>query len=508
MTSTTTRRRGTRIGGAGFLLLTSVLTPIPAPAQESEPATLTLESAIAIARRENPAFQSRRNDADPAEWRVREAYGSFLPQVNTSLAMAYTGPGVQRIGTLDFGATPERYYSRYGLNLSYVLSGTTLFQLSSARANRAAVDARIDAAAFDLESAVTLQYMMALRARDGVEVTTRQLERSRQNLQLVSARVAAGAAAMVEQKQAEVQAGRDEAALIQARRLLREEELRLMEQLGTSYPQGIRLVSEFEIFEPDWTLEELLDRALARHPVLEAQRAAERSSRADVRQARSLYFPTVSLSAGWSGSSLQTGDEAYLIENARESWDNRRSSCETMNRISAGLSSPLPGYPQDCSSLVLTSEMQRRLLAENNVFPFDFTENPLSVNLTVSLPVFTGFTRQRQVEEADAALRDAAHQRRAEELRLRTAVTGALDDLESAYALVRIEARNLEVASEQLEMARQRYALGASSILELLDAQSSMQTAERDHLDAVYDFHTSLAALEAATGQHLRPEGR
>jgi outer membrane protein len=122
-----------------------------------------------------------------------------------------------------------------------------------------------------------------------------------------------------------------------------------------------------------------------------------------------------------------------------------------------------------------------------------------------SIPVFTGFSRQRQVAQANNAAEDAEHNRRAEELRLRTMVTNAYDNLGSAYRVVQAEQRNRTLSEEQLQLQQRRYALGASDLLLLMDAQTSVTTAEQAYLNAVYDFHYNLIALEAAVGQPLRP---
>src|SRR5690606_15037019 len=122
---------------------------------------------------------------------------------------------------------------------------------------------------------------------------------------------------------------------------------------------------------------------------------------------------------------------------------------------------------------------------------------------SVSIPIFTGFSRQQEVSAARAAADDAEHQRRAEELRLRTAVTSAADDLESAYRVLQTEERNRAVAEEQLQLQQRRYALGAAGLLELLDAQTTVSTADQAYLNALYDFHYSLIALEAAVGRPL-----
>ncbi|MFC1791462.1 TolC family protein [Gemmatimonadota bacterium] len=75
----------------------------------------------------------------------------------------------------------------------------------------------------------------------------------------------------------------------------------------------------------------------------------------------------------------------------------------------------------------------------------------------------------------------------------------------TASQVVGIESRNREVAEEQLTLAQERYRMGAASFLELLEAQSSMATAERDFLNARYRFHGAIWALEAAVGERLRP---
>ena len=43
-------------------------------------------------------------------------------------------------------------------------------------------------------------------------------------------------------------------------------------------------------------------------------------------------------------------------------------------------------------------------------------------------------------------------------------------------------------------------------LISLLDAQASMESAESDYLDALYDFQVNLTGLEAASGVRLRPE--
>jgi outer membrane protein len=465
---------------------------------------------VRLARRNNPNFLKTANDESVADWSYQESLGQFLPAVNASLSGQYLAPGSPSFGIFnssDLGLdVTDYYFSGYNLNLSYNLSGNSFFRVASAKATQRATDARIRAAEFDLESTVTAQYLIALRARDRVEVARRQLERAQENFELTQARVDVGAAIPTDGKRAEVEQGRAEVALLEAESLFRTEKLRLLEQIGVPAEGEFVMASEFGIFQPEWTRETLISRALEGHPSLRAYRAQESSGTAQVRQAWSSYFPNLYFQASWSGRARQIGDRDYLLNQARNSVNNQAASCQTWNQISAGLSQPLEGYPRDCSNYVLTPTDEAAILANNDVFPFNFREEPLSLYLQVSLPVFQGFTRQRQVAEARAMEDDARFDRRAEELRIETAVTQAFDELNTAVEVVEIESRNREVATEQLELARERYRLGAGTFLDLLDAQSSMAEADRDFLDARYRFHGAIWRLEAAVGERLRPD--
>nr|NIU79649.1 TolC family protein [Gammaproteobacteria bacterium] len=74
------------------------------------------------------------------------------------------------------------------------------------------------------------------------------------------------------------------------------------------------------------------------------------------------------------------------------------------------------------------------------------------------------------------------------------------------HRTVQLQRENTRRAREELRLARERYELGASSFLDLLDSQTLATQAEVDQIEAVFSFHQSLAALEAAIGRRL-PHG-
>ena len=474
-----------------------------------ETVRLTLDEAIDFARENNPTFLTTQNDEAATDWAVREAVSNlFVPSFTAFGSASYRSPGLSRIGTINTGGVEQGalYTSFYQLQARYTLDANTLFGVGSAKADRNAARALTDAAEFTMGSLVTLQYMTALRARDQVEVARRQVESSVENLEIAQARVDAQAAIVTDARQAQVQVGRDSVALLRAESAQRVGTLGLLETVGLSLGAEVELVSQFEVFRPSWTSMDLISIALESHPRLNAFVASEGARRANLRQTRGQYFPALSLTGSWSGFTQEIQNGEFDVQNAERSVVGSIANCETFNSISSGLTTPLSGFPRDCSALQLTDEARQEILEGNDVFPFSFETIPFQATLSVSIPIFNGFSRERQVSQAANALEDAEHSRRAEELRLRTAVTSSYDALMTAYTVVQVEERNREVAAEQLELSRQRYALGADPFLVLLDAERTMADGERAYLDSLYTFHLELVNLENAVGQGLRPE--
>jgi outer membrane protein len=474
-------------------------------AQEA-PATLTLEEAVALARENNPGYRSQLNDEAVADWGVRSAYAAFLPTVSMSGGLGYTAGGEPRVGNLtseDFGvgSTPARYQSNYSVDVSLGLSGGKVYQIGQERAARRATIAGIDAAALTLESQVTRQYLAALRARDAVELARAELERAEANLSLAEARYEVASGTALEAKQAQVERGRAEVGLLRAEATLDNEKVRLLQGIGLDLDRDVELTSEVRVFEPTWDLGSLLETAGAAQPALTAARATVESAESGVGIARSAYWPSLSLSTGRSGFASRASSDEFLVDRARDQAQSAVEQCEFTNDLLSRLTPPLP--PQDCTQLQFTDEMRARVIDENSQFPFAFDTDPMSVSIGVSLPVFQGLSRQQRLEAARASAEDARLDLRARELQIRADVETSYRNLVAAYEAVQLEERNLELARDQLRLARERYAVGTAAFLELMEAEALMARADREYLLGVYTFQEALTALEAAIGQDL-----
>jgi len=474
-----------------------------APAQVTS-AGLSLADAIAVAREKNPAYRQAENNRGPAAWGVRNAYSSLLiPTFTAAGSMSYTGPGSQTFLAQSFSQSVSTVSSFYDLGLSWQLSGTTLSQPGLMKAQQRATDADIAGAENLLITGIKQQYLTVLQALAQADLARKTLQRNEEFLKLAQARYGVGQATLIDVRQAQVARGQAEVGLLRAQTAVNVEKLRLFEQMGVTPPidvATVQLTDSFSVQAPQWQLSDLLTMAEQQNPSLKALRAREGAAGWSVRAATSSYGPTLSVSAGWSGFTQQFTDVDPLIFNAQASYASQYSECQDNNTIRANAGLP----PNDCGGFIWGASNEQALRDRNSVFPFHFTQQPFQARLTVSLPIFTNFAQQLRVSEARAQHGDLEESVRARGLAVHTEVSQAFLTLQTAFRTVGLQDTNLSAAREQLQLATERYRVGSGTFFELLDAQVAALRAESDAVNATYDYHKALAALEAAVGRSLR----
>ncbi|MDQ3949344.1 MAG: TolC family protein, partial [Gemmatimonadota bacterium] len=144
--------------------LVPALVAAQTPATTGARATLTLEEAIAMARRNNPAFLQIANNRRDAEAQVRASDAALLPSVNSSFTTEYSQGGTQVFQGTQLGASSSFVTSGYNLGVRYDVNGATFLNRSAARASREAVEADITGSTEQLRAFVTQQYLAVLQA--------------------------------------------------------------------------------------------------------------------------------------------------------------------------------------------------------------------------------------------------------------------------------------------------------------------------------------------------------
>ncbi|MDA0328921.1 MAG: TolC family protein [Gemmatimonadetes bacterium] len=490
------------------VLVASLLVAGPISAQEAVPSSLSLGQAIEIARTTNPGFLQTRNDEAMADWDVRQSWGALMPSASATGGLSWQGSGETQLGgsltlgDLGFGNRPSYYGSSYNLGLNYSLDWATLLGPRQSKAQRQTTIAGIGVAEANLVSSVTTGYVEILRQTDAVRISELQLENSAFNLRLAQGQLEVGQVTAIDAGQAEIQVGRAEVTLLQARNRLATSRMRLLQMLGLPVNQDFEVTTLFQLTEPTWNIELLTSLALEDNPELKRRRLATTSADVSVSSAWSSYLPSMSISTGWSGFTNQPSSTDFLVTQAEVGVASTIAQCVRTNDLYARLANPLPQV--DCSQFVFTDVQRQSIISGNNQFPFNFTGSPPSLRLSMSIPIFSGFSRQRNLEAARLQRDDLREQLREQELAVQADLAIGLANVRTAYESALLAERNRVLAAQQMNLARERYQLGAITFVELADAQTIFAQAESDRTITVFAYHDSVTTLEALVGTSLR----
>lgn len=125
----------------------------------------------------------------------------------------------------------------------------------------------------------------------------------------------------------------------------------------------------------------------------------------------------------------------------------------------------------------------------------------------VSVPLFDGRATEAQVAEAEANLRQVKEGQRMLELGVRAQVSQSALAVRAAAERIESEKTAVKLAEKNYQVARERYAVGLASNLEVMDAQTQLLAARAQYVAALADYENAKAQLDAAVGMPQR-EGK
>jgi len=123
-----------------------------------------------------------------------------------------------------------------------------------------------------------------------------------------------------------------------------------------------------------------------------------------------------------------------------------------------------------------------------------------SYGVQVRVPLFDGGRRDARRAESDSLLRQEeirmADLRRQIDFEIRT----ALDSLSSAELQVKAAEEGLALAETELAQAERRYRAGMGSSIEVTDAQTRLERARENRIEALFGYNAARLDLGTATG--------
>lgn len=434
------------IGGALLLM------PAMLAAQVARP--IPLDEAVRLARRNAPATVQSRNAIRQAAGTVRQRYAAFLPNLTMSSGVS-NSEGFNLAQVAD-PANPGSFISvprpfsqdwagNHGLNANLQIfgGGNRIFQLQQARAQLDAAEAADVTQEFTIALQVKQQYYAVLAAREQRLAADRQLESAEQQLRASVARVRAGAATRSDSLRTSIQVGNARLAILTADNSLANANASLARLIGSEV-----LVTAEESSAGSETIAmadaELLDN-LERSPAVVQAVANKAAAKEGNRSTWSQYLPTLSVSLG-------------------RSYSGRAGEFQ------------LWGDPD---------------------------LNSTRTNYSVSWNLFNGLNREQQVLQTSVAVDNADAQLRDARLNARAQMIQQIGAFRTAEARVQIQLASVAAGEEDLRVQQERYNLGASTLLDVLNSQSTLDQARRDLIQARLDARTAKAQIEALVGRDL-----
>ena len=431
-----------------FFLAALVPAALSAQAAQDSARPISLDEAIALARRNSPQVISAHNAIDANEATVRTRLSSFFPTISGSLSSSWgAGQVFDNKGDIVTrnNVTPWNWSRRLSANWLLFDGGDRNFQLRSARANVASAEANEVAAQFSVAYSVAQQYYAGLAARESRSAAVTALAEAEQNLRAANGRIASGAATRSDSLRAIIAVGNQQLAVMTAENDLQNANAALTRLVGapfsvTAAPTDTALTL---IAVPDSAE---LAKYLNESPAVRAAEASVSAASAGVRSSRTDYWPSLSASYGLTNN---IADTSFHL------WQGR-----TLQNKSFGLS--------------------------------------------MSVPIFNGLAREETVQRAKISEMKAKASLRDAQMLAQQQLVQYLGQFRLAQARIAIQQASLEAALEDLRVQQQRYTLGASTQLELLTTQTQLNSARYNLVNARYQLRIAKAQLEQLLGREIR----
>ncbi|MDC0521313.1 TolC family protein [Candidatus Marinimicrobia bacterium] len=192
--------------------------------------------------------------------------------------------------------------------------------------------------------------------------------------------------------------------------------------------------------------------------------------------------------------SVPTFDEAYslMLSNSPDLsiLDNQISGAQI--NVKKAWSSSLPSINMSIGMNASSADQITRTYFDDNYIK--------SANITVSIPIFSGFRNRNSIQISKLQLDQAETRLSGGKNSAKVSLYALINTLNNYQEIIPIQEEVLLSAEEDLKLAQQRYELGSASILVLLDAQLALIQASSSLVRTKYDAAIQVANLDDLLG--------
>ena len=421
--------------------------PIP-----GAPLRLTLQDALALARKNEPSYQSVVTAAGVAGETRAQTRDALLPSVNftTSAISTQSSPNGTTGVIFIANNAPHEYISQGNVHQQLDLASWETYRSSAALA--AAAKARAEVAARGLVVTVVQNYFAAAAAEKKLESASRTADAGEKFLQLTQALEKGGEVAHSDVIKADLQAQ-------DRRRQLQEAKLGL---LNARLDLAVLLFPDFnDKFEIGDDLHgnvalppqpEFEAQAAQGNPDIRAALAVTQAAAHDVNAAKAGYLPTISL------------DYFYGID--------------------------APNYA--VNSIINPGNTKVSNIGSSAI-------------ATLNLSVWNWGATQSRVRSAELQRDQAKRELSFAQRKLLAEMRSLYSEAETALNELAGLQRSAELSEESLRLTTMRYQGGEATVLEVVDAQTTFAQASAAYQDGAVRYRVALANLQTLTGVLTTP---
>ncbi len=425
-------------------------------------AVLTVDDAVKLALQNGPGAHEAEANVLGSKGQLWNAYSGVLPRVSGSLSRFQNETiGAQQNGTAVFLGTEfpfsqtsdsESHGTTPGLSASWtLLSLSSWSNLSAARTGFRAARHSRSSARNDVVLDVKQKYYGVVKAVRLADVSSGALKLARDDERRVRALFEVGSVSRSDLLKAQVRTAQSQLDSLTKHHQVTVQRIALATSVG---------VSESALGEVDTTLtaapveydeSSLVSEAAKARPDLLASEAGVRAAQASLNSARFRRLP-------------------YLTAGGSVDLNSKSRSTTTQSGVT----------PRSTNSE---------------------TERSLQASLALNWDLFDGFATDGAIASARANLIRSRDQRDVLRRNLESEVHQALLTYREALERSNVSQRALESATENLKLTQQKYNVGSATILDLIDAQVQLQTAQSDIVSAMADIRLAEAAVDRVRGR-------
>ncbi len=399
---------------------------------------LSLRDAMQAAVDKNPTVRIFKEQIAQAEHVADTRFGALLPNISGRVSGAR-----RRFFFGSFGGNPSvsKPTDFYEARASLTQNIFSLSLIQRWRAAQTGVDvATLDSKVRERDTMATtgLVYFETLRAQKAVQARQADVKLNKELLRLASERKSAGMATSLDVTRARVQLENERQRLLVSRNDFNRAKLNLIRAIGLPFDVQLVLTDELEVIE----------------------------------------------------ISKQSPQEALLVaqENRIELQAQKRRERLAALTLSSVVSERIPNLEASGDVGLIGNQIPDALTTDN-------------VQVLLTVPIFDGGQREGRISENRSLVRQETLRTQDLEYQVTLEVRDALLTIESAQQQVNVGQLGLKLSLKELELARERFAVGVATNIEVTNAQTSVAQARDNLIQALFTFNAARVNLARAQGR-------